>query len=347
MRKKKTLNGMMLLLVVFAIIAINWDGIKTYLGSGGMTGKASWNEMPEEINASHYVYFCPEDNCARELIEWIDLAQKKIHCAFYDVDLDEVKEALIKKKNEGVDVEVVTDSDNKEVWDGEEFVKEDNRSALMHNKFCVIDNQLVWTGSFNPTHRGNEKNNNNAVVYQSQLLAKNYEEEFQELWKGEFGKGKPGNNPSIIIDGKLIENYFCPEDFCANKVIKTIREAQKNIYFMTFSFTHDGIGDELVKADNRGVKIEGVFEKSQNNKYTEKKKLDEAGIKTRWDGNKANMHNKVFIIDNKTVITGSFNPTRNGDERNDENILIIHDPDVASKFLKEFNQVWNEAAGSS
>ncbi|MBW2972476.1 hypothetical protein KY359_05560, partial [Candidatus Woesearchaeota archaeon] len=63
----------------------------------------------------------------------------------------------------------------------------------------------------------------------------------------------------------------------------------------------------------------------------------------RWDGNKANMHHKVFVIDNKTVVTGSFNPTSNADTKNDENVLIIHDPEVAQKFSEEWERVWEEA----
>ena len=51
------------------------------------------------------------------------------------------------------------------------------------------------------------------------------------------------------------------------------------------------------------------------------------------------MHHKVFIIDGKTVITGSFNPTEGGDKRNDENILIIRDEGIAQKFREEFEQI--------
>jgi phosphatidylserine/phosphatidylglycerophosphate/cardiolipin synthase-like enzyme len=54
------------------------------------------------------------------------------------------------------------------------------------------------------------------------------------------------------------------------------------------------------------------------------------------------MHHKVFIIDNKTVITGSYNPTKNANERNDENILIIHDKKIAEKYLKEFERIYYE-----
>lgn len=334
-------------IVIAFVVVLNWSTITEFLEHEKITGEAVSDilekEIPEEIKTDHKVYFCPRDGCAEQLVEWIELAEKEVHCAFYDVDIEDVKEALERKEKEGVDVKLVVDTDNKEFWEGLNFFIADERSAIMHNKFCVIDDQVVWTGSFNPTFRGNEKNNNNAVVYQSKYLAENYEDEFWEMWEGRFGRGERVKYPGVIVDGVKIENYFCPEDWCGNKVIYALQEANKSIYFMTFSFTHDEIGEEIISKFEEGVEVKGVFEKSQNNKYNEYKKMEEAGMDVRWDGNKYNMHHKVFVIDEKTVVTGSFNPSKNGDERNDENVLIIHDPEVAGEFVEEFERVWGEA----
>jgi len=51
------------------------------------------------------------------------------------------------------------------------------------------------------------------------------------------------------------------------------------------------------------------------------------------------MHHKVWIIDGKTVITGSFNPTKAGNEKNDENLVIIHDKEIAGQYLEEFKRI--------
>ena len=59
------------------------------------------------------------------------------------------------------------------------------------------------------------------------------------------------------------------------------------------------------------------------------------------------MHHKVMILDNKTVVLGSYNFTRNANEANDENILFIHDRDVAAQFREEFDRVYEEAASES
>ena len=47
-------------------------------------------------------------------------------------------------------------------------------------------------------------------------------------------------------------------------------------------------------------------------------------------------------LDNETVITGSYNPTANGNQNNDENILIIHDKEIAAQYDKEFERIFNK-----
>ena len=64
----------------------------------------------------------------------------------------------------------------------------------------------------------------------------------------------------------------------------------------------------------------------------------------KWDGNSKNMHHKVFIVDKKIVVTGSFNPTKAGDTKNDENIMIIYDEEIAGRFLLEFERVYGTNA---
>ncbi|MFC1742233.1 phospholipase D-like domain-containing protein, partial [Nanoarchaeota archaeon] len=243
-----------------------------------------------------------------------------------------------------VEVQVVTDSNYYDEVEELEFVKHDNRSSLMHNKFCVLDGKAVWTGSFNPTTRGNYKNNNNVVFYQSQLLADTYEAEFAEMWGGVFGKGAESVETDFFINEEVVEVYFCPEDWCSNKLIYALQDAEESIDFMTFSFTHDEIGKQVLERAGAGVKVRGVFEKSQRNAYTEFNMLNESelDIDVRWDGNGANMHHKVFVIDNSTVVTGSFNPSKNADTRNDENLLIIRDAAVAARFVEEFERVWTK-----
>ena len=292
------------------------------------------------------VYFCPHEDCEGALVSFLQSAQQSIDCALYEINLPGVQQTLLLKSQE-MPVRVVTDSDYLHKFN-QSFVKTDTY-GLMHNKFCVVDGQKISGGSMNPTLNDAHKNNNNLLLIHSSVLAQNYEEEFEEMWNGTFKKGKPVRIPQVTIGTVDVENYFCPEDHCADHVMAELKTATSSIYFMTFSFTHDGIANEILLKKLDHLDIRGVMEVKQISQYSAFKVLEYqiGSERVKKDGNKYNLHHKVFIIDGKTVVTGSFNPTDNGDKRNDENVLIIHDAEIAQKFLKEFQYVWSQTANSS
>ena len=330
-----------ILILFIAFVALNWNTVTNKLGEKDFTSITGnlVQQVPYENSSDTQLYFCPQDNCADKLITWIDIAEESVDCALFDIGLDELKNELI-KKNKEVPVRVVVDNNYYEKVKELDFVRNDSKQGLMHNKFCIIDGYIVWTGSFNPTTRGKNYNNNNALVYVSKYLGKNYEDEFEELWTGKYGKGTRVRYKEVHVNNKTVKNYFCPEDWCADKIIKEIATAKKSVHFMTFSFTSEEIARELITANDRGVEVTGVMEKSQGgSKYSQYYLLAASGINVNWDKNKYNMHHKVFIIDSSVVITGSMNPTKSGDTKNDENILIIYDEDVAEKFIDEFNRL--------
>ena len=302
----------------------------------GCASKITGKAIANEITKSPEVYFCPADDCGKALEMRISSANFSVYCALYDMDLKGVISSLA-KKSKTADVRLVMDRSN---YEGQVKgnVKLDNNERLMHNKFCIIDGRIVVTGSFNPTSNDNYNNNNNMLVVYSSILAKNYEDEFDELWNGEFGKGNRVKNPVLHVNNIKIENYFCPEDDCAFHVIGLIKNAESSVYFMAFSFTNEEIADALIK---KNVEVRGIFDAQQSSsKFSQLKRMRDFGVNAKKDAGKYKMHHKVFIIDNKTVATGSFNPSLSADERNDENILIIHDKRIASAFLKEFDSLW-------
>ena len=101
----------------------------------------------------------------------------------------------------------------------------------------------------------------------------------------------------------------------------------------------------MVRRAQRGVKVSGVFDKGQSraNIGTEYDKLREAGLDVRLDGNKNKMHHKVIIVDEQVVITGSYNFSVNADRINDENLLVIHNRDIARQYLEEFERVYSQS----
>ncbi len=268
------------------------------------------------------VYFCPRDKC-EEVLASEFAKSDKILCAMYDWEL----EGVIPDDR---DVKFIFDDHN--VPDKFKYQhKDDNHDYLMHNKFCILDDERVITGSYNPTQRGTYFNNNNLVVIKSIALARDYTDEFDEMWAGTYHKGDKKTGYSSDP-----EVYFCPEDGCQDALISLINNAQESIYFMTFSFTSQGVADALLAASKRGIQVSGIFEKAQNSKYSKYQFLKDAKLPVYIDRSKYNMHHKSFIVDRSVVITGSYNPSNNGNKRNDENMIVLRDSKVAEAFLKEF-----------
>jgi phosphatidylserine/phosphatidylglycerophosphate/cardiolipin synthase-like enzyme len=224
-------------------------------------------------------------------------------------------------------------------------IRDDARSGLMHNKFWLFDEQIVWTGSTNITINGNFRNNNNVIVIESPELAAIYEREFEEMWNGEFGKRSTStvDQQSLTIEGTPIQVLFASEDDVANKLIPLIESAQNSIRFMAFSFTHDEIGAAVLARAKAGVDVMGIFEvRGSETQYSELPPLYCAGVPVRQDGNPRTFHHKLFIIDEQMVITGSFNFSNNANKSNDENVLIVTNADIATQYLQEFERRWAE-----
>lgn len=132
------------------------------------------------------------------------------------------------------------------------------------------------------------------------------------------------------------EVYFSPNGGAGNRVIYWIDRANHTIYVAIYSFTHDEIGDAIVRAEKRGVDVKIVFETEQISKYSEYKKLKLAGVQVANDTNPSYMHNKFAIIDGYVVLTGSFNWSESADEKNNENLIVIISKDLAYRYTQEF-----------
>jgi len=294
-----------------------------------------------------------------KLIDLIDSAQQTIHIASFEFNLTPVAEALIAAHERGVDVRWVTDDEHgleadeeddhgqfKMLEDAGIEVKDDQRSALMHNKFWIFDGHTLWTGSTNITQNGNFRNNNNVIVIQSTRLAEIYEREFQEMWDGEFGSRSSStvDQQSATVNGTPVQVLFAAEDEVMSLLVPMIEEAQSSIRFMAFSFTYDDLGAAVLAKAEAGIDVMGIFEKrGSETEYSELPALYCTGVPARQDGNKGTFHHKVFIIDEQTVVTGSLNFSNNADESNDENVVIITNADIAAQYLAEFERRWAEA----
>lgn len=296
-----------------------------------------------------------------QLVQKINNARSSIHIASFEFDLTPVAEALVAAYKRGVDVRWVTDNEHGLEADEEpghgQFamleaagieVRTDDRTALMHNKFWIFDGETVWTGSTNITESGIFKQDNNTIVIHSRELAAIYEAEFQEMWNGEFGPRSPSQlaSQSTVVNGSQIQVIFTSEDHAIEEaVIPLLKTARSSIRFLAFSFTDYPMAEAMIDRFNAGVDVAGVFEKvGSDTEAAELRTLFCAGVPARRDGNGGFMHNKVVLVDGRYVITGSLNFSTNAETSNDENVIIIDNPEIAARYMAEFARVWNLAS---
>jgi len=137
------------------------------------------------------------------------------------------------------------------------------------------------------------------------------------------------------------EVYFSLSDNPQKAIIKNINQAEAFINIAMYIFTDREIALPLVKAHERGVKVRLYLDKEQvDYKYSQSRFLVQKGIKTRISTNNYIMHNKFAIIDNRILLTGSYNWTFSANNRNDENLMVIDDPEIIEIFQNQFVYLW-------
>jgi phosphatidylserine/phosphatidylglycerophosphate/cardiolipin synthase-like enzyme len=127
---------------------------------------------------------------------------------------------------------------------------------------------------------------------------------------------------------------FTPKQPCTDLIVDTINQAQKEILVQAYSFTSRPIAQALTRANKRGVQVKIILDKSQyrSHGFSPARLFQNYQIPVFIDYQRGIAHNKVMVIDDKTVITGSFNFTRAAQEKNVENVIIISDSILAKKY---------------
>ncbi len=256
------------------------------------------------------VYFCPEDNCEDIFVNNL-LKNKESKCAFYDLSNERVINALNNTNSQFI-------------------THQGNRRGLMHHKFCVLNQTHVITGSANPTDNDLKNNPNNILLIKSKTQSQRYKAEFYRLNQKNYDY--PPN--------KILKSYFCPYHNCQNKILHELNKAKENIWVLTFTFTDHEIAKELIRKNQKGIDVKVITDNFQNKQYWTKPFLKNNNVSIKV--NKENIqHNKVFIIDGETVITGSYNPTKAAYTINNENILIIKNKEIGSLYRDYFKYISN------
>ncbi|PIU83527.1 MAG: hypothetical protein COS68_03540 [Elusimicrobia bacterium CG06_land_8_20_14_3_00_38_11] len=297
-----------------------------------------------------------------------------IYAAFYDINNSTAIAALNLAYSRGSAVYLICDADEVSTTTFNSITTTNKiRTTLgnqVHNKFCVIKDSSVWTGSWNPTDNETYQNNNNVIVVRSTAVAEIYKNEFVEMYNNNrFGSTKTltsNNGKTEYINGVKVKIYFSPYNSPTvggtNKVIANeikgtnlIPSAKEKVSFCLFSFTTNSddsqIYDSLVDVMKQGVEVYGIFDITQTDSQSTYAKLRSAGACVTYDANASNinynLHHKFGVIDpfttNAKVITGSHNWSNNANTVNDENTLIIYSTGIAKVYYEEFQKLYLQA----
>ena len=291
----------------------------------------------------------------KELIKLIDNASNEISFAIYGLrGQDNILDALIEAQKRGVLVQGVVDSDthNKNYYsDTKQLYKyfkivSDHKSAIMHNKFFVIDRSIVWTGSSNVSDTGTGGYNaNNALIISDVNIANVYLEEFHQMfYEKKFNTHKDLlTYENIQTEDSVVSIYFSPKsNTYENGIQELIKNAKQYIYIPIFYLTHKGLAQDLIKAKQRGVEIKIILDATAaGNKYSVHRLLREKGIDVKVENFGGKMHIKSIIVDDKYIVSGSMNLTKSGNSKNDENTIIIKNSDLAQQYKKYFLKLWS------
>lgn len=143
------------------------------------------------------VYFSPEDQLAKRLMEQIEKEKKSIHICIYTFTHRGIANSLIDAKKRGVEVEVIVDRFSVKagaplqklveegipvyVWDPDPLKRKKAHRPLMHHKFCVFGMDKVWTGSFNFTYDATNIHQENVIVLEDGAIAAAYKGQFNTI----------------------------------------------------------------------------------------------------------------------------------------------------------------------
>lgn len=292
------------------------------------------------------------------VLKAINAAKTSIHAAFFNIRSTSVINALLAKKNNGVAVKILLDKKTAEATHNKPIVDKmisdgldvtliaNTRAtdAIMHNKFAIFDAERVLTGSLNWTYNAFTLSDEEMIWVDSATIAGLYETEFQELLAG------VSNDPTVQTLPAPMQVNFGTDDDLKQVVLDRINGAKSSIYAVMFALNQTDIVDALIAAHKRGVHVVVVLDKivADQVDYTEDERLENEGVKVlRFENKRGSdtneglieVHNKLSVFDGSIVIMGSYNWTNLATGFNDENMLTISSPLLATQVNHELTRL--------
>ena len=140
-------------------------------------------------------------------------------------------------------------------------------------------------------------------------------------------------------NGPRIQACFTPQHRCLPLLIAEIQKAQREILVQAYQLTSKLLSQALLEAHRRGVTVKILADKTQEaTSHSTVLALHQNGIPVRIDYKPRIAHNKVILIDGKTLIGGSYNFSTGAEQANAENVFILKDHPIIEAYQKNWKQ---------
>ncbi len=133
--------------------------------------------------------------------------------------------------------------------------------------------------------------------------------------------------------------FFSPNGGAEDAIVRSIDSAKSRIRMQAFLFSNKEITGALIRAHQRGVKVDVIIDKKMpKKKPNTTEDLIEAGVPTFFDTAHRTAHDKIIIVDDDIVLTGSFNFVKVAETKNGENLLILKSKPLAEEYVKNWEK---------
>ena len=138
--------------------------------------------------------------------------------------------------------------------------------------------------------------------------------------------------------------YFSHGQDCRLDIEQAMETALSELLICVFTISDDRLSDAIMAAHRSGLTVRVISDNDKmHDRGSDVERLSQAGVNVRIDRSPEHMHHKFMVIDGRTVMTGSYNWTRSAETRNEENIIAVDDPLLATRFSEEFERIWKLA----
>ena len=239
---------------------------------GSENGFLVLNNQVKNSNEVEEVYF---SGIRQKLLQELNEAKKSIFVAMAWFTNDDLFSMLCMKLEQGVKVELIIINDYINNWEfglpfqafidlgGKLYLRE--YPSIMHHKFCLIDNEIIFNGSYNWTYYAEMRNDENVMMFKGKPnLMEEFKTEFRKL------KSKLGNhiNKVIPFDSSQIprfERTAFRQYFSTDLTLRAEKRLNKDIIqssnILTVAIDLD---KENIEAKNLQKKIQPKVELQKN-----------------------------------------------------------------------------------